>query len=153
MSEAVTVTIRPAVHADIESLVRLLDELFSIEEDFVAEEERQRCGLEMMLNNGRGCILAAEAADGTVVGMCSGQLTVSTAEGGPAVLIEDVIVRQDWRGQGVGASLLDAITEWARDNEASRLQLLADRHNGPALDFYKHLGWQPTQLVCLRNKA
>nr|WP_321513865.1 GNAT family N-acetyltransferase [uncultured Pseudodesulfovibrio sp.] len=150
MPEAVSVC--PAGHEDLESLVVLLETLFSIEEDFVVDQAKQRRGLELMLNNGRGCILAAKAADGTVVGMCSGQLTVSTAEGGPAVLIEDVIVQQDWQGQGIGTKLMDGITAWARENEVTRLQLLADRQNLPALDFYKHLGWQPTQLVCLRNR-
>jgi len=37
----------------------------------------------MMLNNERGCVLAAEV-NGQVIGMCSGQLTVSTEEDGPA---------------------------------------------------------------------
>ncbi|WP_319471336.1 GNAT family N-acetyltransferase [uncultured Pseudodesulfovibrio sp.] len=146
------VTIRPARHSDIDSLVLLLGELFSIEEDFVVEGERQRRGLEMLLNQGRGRILTAVSADGTVVGMCTGQLTVSTAEGGPAVLIEDVIVREDWRGHGVGAQLMDSITAWARDNEATRIQLLADRNNQPALQFYKYLGWEPTQLICQRKR-
>jgi len=150
MSDAIIV--RPARTEDLDGLVCLLETLFSIEDDFVIDTDKQRRGLEMMLNNGRGRILIAETANGTVVGMCSGQLTVSTAEGGPAVLIEDVVVHEEWRGQGIGAQLMDGITTWARGNEAGRLQLLADVENIPALDFYKHLGWQPTQLICLRNR-
>jgi len=150
MPEAVV--IRPAMLEDLDGLVGLLSALFSLEDDFVADEERQRSGLEMMLNNGRGRILTACAADGTVVGMCSGQLTISTAEGGPAVLVEDVVVHQDWRGQGIGARLLDEISKWAEENKAGRLQLLADRGNRPAIDFYTHLGWHETNLICLRNR-
>jgi GNAT superfamily N-acetyltransferase len=85
-----------------------------------------------MLNNGRGRVLAAEAADGTVVGLCSGQLTISTVDGGPAVLIQDVFVREDWRGQGIGPRLMDALGDWARENEAGRLSLLADMDEVPA---------------------
>ncbi|QJB56788.1 GNAT family N-acetyltransferase [Pseudodesulfovibrio sp. zrk46] len=146
------VKIRPATHEDLPVLISLLESLFSIEEDFEIDPERQRSGLEMMLSNGRGRILAAETPDGTVVGMCSGQLTISTAEGGPAVLVEDVIVHEDWRGKGVGAKLMDGLTDWARTLEAPRMQLLADKQNVRALDFYKHLGWQPTQLICLRKR-
>lgn len=145
------VEIRPAAREDLHSLVEMLEDLFSIEEDFTADPARQLRGLELMLENGRGRILIADA-DGTPVGMCSGQLTVSTAEGGPAVLIEDVIVREGWRGQGIGARLMDGINAWARRNKARRLQLLADVGNAPALDFYAHLGWERTQLVCLRNR-
>lgn len=150
MSDAVV--IRPAEHEDLNGLVGLLSALFSLEEDFVADEERQRNGLEMMLNNGRGRILTACAADGTVVGMCSGQLTISTAEGGPAVLVEDLAVHEDWRGQGIGEALLNEISKWAQRNRAGRLQLLADRDNRSALDFYAHQGWRETNLVCLRNR-
>ncbi len=146
------ITVRSATHKDLDGLISLLASLFSIEEDFLVDEEKQRRGLEMMLNNGRGRILTAATADGTVVGMCSGQLTVSTVEGGPAVLIEDVVVHEDWRGQGIGARLMDGISTWAAENEAVRLQLLADIENIPALDFYKHLGWQQTQLTCLRKR-
>lgn len=146
------VVIRPAKHEDLDGLVGLLSALFSLEDDFVADEDKQRRGLELMLNNGRGRILTACAADGTVVGMCSGQLTISTAEGGPAVLVEDVAVHEDWRGQGIGEQLLNEISKWAQRNRAGRLQLLADRDNRPALDFYAHLGWQETNLVCLRNR-
>jgi hypothetical protein len=35
-------------------------------------------------------------------------------------------------------------------NKVSRLQLLADRSNVPALDFYRIMGWHMTELICLR---
>lgn len=146
----VRVSIRPAEPADIDSLVFLLAALFSIEEDFVFDEPRQRRGLTLMLKNERGCVLVAEG-QGQVIGMCTGQMTVSTAEGGPALLVEDVVVREQWRGKGVGRSLMESLEVWARERGIERLQLLADRNNGPALDFYEALGWQATALVCLRK--
>lgn len=145
------VIIRPARPGDIASLTALLKALFTIEEDFVFDEMLQRRGLQMMLDNYRACILAAEA-DGQVIGMCSGQLTVSTAEGGPALLVEDVVVRKDWHGRGIGRRLMESLGAWAGEKGASRLQLLADRNNGPALDFYGKLGWQTTELICLRKR-
>ena len=146
----VRVNIRIAGPADLASLVSLLALLFSIEEDFVFNEPRQRRGLGLMLANKHGYVLVAEAA-GRVIGMCSGQLLVSTAEGGLSLLVEDVVVDEQWRGRGIGRMLLAAISDWARANEVSRLQLLADRNNFPALDFYRRLGWQTTELICLRT--
>ncbi|MBI5556623.1 MAG: GNAT family N-acetyltransferase [Deltaproteobacteria bacterium] len=145
------VIIRPARPGDINSLTALLKILFTIEEDFIFDEMLQRRGLRMMLDNPWACILAAEA-DGQVIGMCTGQLTVSTAEGGPALLVEDVVVRKDWHGRGIGRLLMENLGAWAREKGVSRLQLLADRNNGPALDFYKKLGWQTTELICLRKR-
>lgn len=143
------VNVRTAQPADLDSLVSLLAELFSIEQDFVFDELRQRRGLALMLENERGCVLVAEV-EGQVVGMCTGQLLVSTAEGGLSLLVEDVVVQEQWRGRGVGRLLVEAISDWARVNKVSRLQLLADRNNVPALDFYRIMGWHKTELICLR---
>jgi ribosomal protein S18 acetylase RimI-like enzyme len=141
---------RSAEPADLDSLVSLLAALFAIEEDFVFDEAKQRRGLSLMLENERGCVLVAEA-EGLVIGMCSGQLLVSTAEGGLSLLVEDVVVDEQWRGRGIGRLLMAAISDWAREKKVSRLQLLADRNNIPALDFYRSLGWQTTELICLRT--
>ncbi len=143
-------TIRPAVFADIDTLTSLLKILFSIEEDFVFNESHQRQGLEFMLDNERGCVLVAKVND-QVVGMCSGQITVSTAKGGPSLLVEDVIVHEGFRGQGIGRQLMEEVAEWGKKKGALRLQLLADRNNASALEFYKRLGWRTTELICLRN--
>jgi len=145
------IIVRRALPADLASLVSLLEVLFSIEEDFSFDKSRQQRGLAMMLENPLGCILVAEAK-GKVVAMCSGQLTVSTAEGGPSLLVEDVVVREEFRGRSIGRQLMEQIGLWARENGADRLQLLADRNNLSALSFYEKLGWQTTQLICLRKK-
>jgi hypothetical protein len=47
---------------------------------------------------------------------------------------------------------MESIEKWARDRGATRLQLLADRTNFGALDFYDNIGWLPTRLICLRRK-
>ena len=143
--------IRPANAADLDHMVALLKLLFAIEEDFDFDAGRQRRGLAMLLANEWATILVAEVSE-QVVGMCTGQLTISTAEGGPALLIEDVVVGPAHRGHGIGANLLSSIAEWATDHGAQRLQLLADRNNEAGLTFYKKLGWQRTELICLRKR-
>lgn len=143
-------SIRQARREDIASLADLLSLLFAVEEDFSFDRQRQEEGLGRLLDEPRSRVLVAEI-DSCVVGMCSGQLTISTAEGGPAILVEDVVVVKKWRGHGIGRALLDNIALWAAEKGASRLQLLADRHNAGALDFYEKLGWQPTRMICLRK--
>ena len=147
------VRIRFASQVDLPVLVHLLGELFSIEADFRPDPERQRVGLALMLADRRTrAVLVAEEA-GAVIGMVTGQLVVSTAEGAPSVLVEDMIVAAPVRGRGVGRSLLAAIEGWGSERGATRLQLLADRENAPALAFYAREGWSPTRLVCLRRGA
>jgi GNAT superfamily N-acetyltransferase len=129
MPEAVV--IRPATRTDLPGLVSLLGSVSSYCEDPAAGDGQRRYP-ELMLKNGRGRILIASVADGTVVGMCSGRLTIQEAEGGPAVLIEDVVVREGWRGQGLGESLIHRLTEWAGADSVGRLMLLADPDAAPA---------------------
>ena len=141
--------VRAARPTDVARMVGLLDLLFAIEADFRPDPARQRQGLALLLGEERARVLVAERAGG-VVGMCTGQLVVSTAEGGPALLVEDVVVDPDHRGRGVGRALLAALADWASGRGVRRLQLLADGTNGPALAFYDRLGWRATALVCRR---
>jgi GNAT superfamily N-acetyltransferase len=145
------VEIRSAVPADLPALVRLLRELFTLEADFEPDADRQRLGLALMMTDPeRRAVLVAERA-GAVIGMVTGQLVISTAEGAPSVWVEDMVVDARCRGAGVGAALLVAIERWAGERGATRLQLVADRENAPALAFYDRSGWTRTRLVCLRR--
>jgi len=143
---------RRACHSDIPSLIELLKILFSIEKDFSIDEFKQQKGLEMMLDNKDHCCVMVTDINQQIVGMCTAQILVSTAEGGPVVLIEDLVVGVNNRQKGIGRNLLLAIESWAVEKGAKRLQLLADRNNTPALEFYKNMGWKSTQLISLHKK-
>ncbi len=144
--------IEQACESDIPALLSLLKSLFAIERDFTADPDRQRRGLRRLIDEGRerANVLVARV-DGNVVGMASGQLVVSTAQGTPSVWIEDVVVADDVRGTGIGRALLDAMLGWAASKGATRAQLLADKDNAAALCFYQRCGFQATSLVALRT--
>jgi GNAT superfamily N-acetyltransferase len=147
------ITIRNALHEDIETMVVLLKQLFAIETDFKIDLQRHRRGLALMVD-GCGkhrCVKVADA-DGAVVGMGTAQLLISTAEGGAVALIEDLVIDPQWRRKGAGRKLMASLEQWALDREVTRLQLLADRTNFSALDFYDRIGWRPTRMICLRRK-
>lgn len=143
--------VRPAGPADLDVLVRLLGLLFALEADFQPDPARQRRGLAAMLADPEARRVLVAEQEGRVVGMVTGQLLVSTAEGAPSVLVEDLVLEEAARGAGLGRSLLEAIEAWGRGRGATRLQLLVDQENGPALGFYRWLGWRPTQLLALRR--
>jgi len=146
------VTLAAASEADIPDLVELLGVLFSIEQDFHPDPVKQRRGLATLLASPMGHIAIARGPDGRAIGMASVQLVISTAEGAPSAWVEDVVVQENWRGQGLGRALLEAVLDWARVRGAVRAQLLADLDNAPALAFYDRLGWQPTRLGARRLK-
>jgi len=140
--------VRPATAADIPAMIELLRQLFAIEDEFAFDPAVQSRGLALLLAEPRAAAFVAER-DGGVIGMATAQLLVSTARGGPVATIEDVIVDKAARGSGAGRALIAAIEAWARAQGCLRLQLLADRENPPALDFYDRLGFGPTRMVWL----
>lgn len=142
--------IRSAEAGDIPALASLLAALFRIEQDFSPDTGRQTRGLAAVIDSPLGHIAVACDGSGSVIGMCSGQLVFSTAEGAPSVWVEDVVVAEPWRGRGVGRALLADVLDWAAGRGATRAQLLADLDNLPALDFYRHLGWSETRLGARR---
>ena len=146
------IKIEEATLSDMDALVGLLKELFSIEKDFLFNKSLQRRGLALMLEKDKSrCILVAKTGQ-KIVGMVSLQKLVSTAEGGLVGLIEDMVVSHAFHGRGVGKRLLTSIEMWAKDQGLIRLQLLADKNNMHALRFYEKMNWGVTQLICLRKR-
>jgi GNAT superfamily N-acetyltransferase len=146
------IKIEEANAGDIEALVKLLEILFSIEQDFCPDEIAQRKGLQLLLESpGQGRIFVARHTEAGVVGMVSAQLVISTAIGAPSAWIEDMVVRDQFQGLGLGKALLEKAKDWATASGAKRLQLLADADNHAALEFYRHMDWQPTRLFAWKK--
>lgn len=136
---------------DIPALVELLNELFTLEQDFHPDPQPQARGLALLLEHpDRAVVLVARSEDGHILGMVSAQLVISTAEGAPSAWIEDLIIQPRYRGQGLGRQLLQHALAWASAAGATRAQLLLDLDNRPAIGFYNTLGWQPTRMGARR---
>jgi len=145
-----SIRIKNAEAQDIDALVLLLEQLFSIEKDFTFDVVKHRKGLQLFLD---GCkkhrVIKTAWAGSQLVGMCTAQTRISTARGGINAVLEDLVVDETCRGKGIGTALLEAMHDWARRMGIGTLTLLADRENTPALDFYARRQWESTQLVCL----
>ena len=101
------VTIRTAKSSDIPQLVELLKELFTIEADFDFDQDKQSSGLNLLLDSEKDCIIVAQSLnDDKVLGMCTVQTLISTAESGTVGLLEDLIVKADFRNQGIASKLI-----------------------------------------------
>jgi len=140
-----------ATASDIDDLSRLLINLFEIEKDFKPNIEKQKNGLALLINtNGAATIQVAKNNKGKIIGMVTAQLVISTAQGASSAWIEDMIVDATYRGHGIGKQLLQQALDWAKNNGATRAQLLVDIENTSALGYYKHLKWESTQLQARR---
>ena len=99
----------------------------------------------------RQMVAVARDDSGRPVGMASGQIVISTAEGALSVWVEDVVVHAEFRRQGIGKQLVEFMLAWAKARGATRMQLVVDRENASADLFYTALGWQSTQLTVRRR--
>ena len=141
------ITYTVANESDTDALAQLLVILFTIEKDFSPNLEKQLNGLHLLLqNNQTATIQVAKNSKGKVVGMVTAQLVISTAQGTASAWIEDMVVAPEYRGHGVGKTLLQRCLDWAKQKGATRAQLLVDIENKEALGYYEHLNWQATQL-------
>lgn len=144
------IEIRKANHHDIPQICDLLAGLFLIEADFSADQNKQARGVHLLLEDKDRSLVLVASIRNEVIGMCTVQTLISTSEGGPVGLVEDVVVRNDYRCKGVGTELLIKIFTWCKEKGMTRVQLLADRDNHEALDFYASRGWTFTNLICMR---
>jgi GNAT superfamily N-acetyltransferase len=136
--------VRPIVYDDVAAAVELLqggslmpefEDPTRVDDYWSAVEETRRQ---------RGDVLVAEADD-DVVGVC--QVIVFQHfqhAGGWCCEIEGVHVRSDMRSRGIGASLLNAAEELARERGCYRIQLTSRNVREDAHRFYLANGYGQT---------
>lgn len=83
------------------------------------------------------------SVDGEVVGCAIWFLSFSTWRGVHGIYLEDLFVRPEQRGSGLGKALLTALAQECVRNNYERLEWSVLDWNTPAIDFYKSLGATP----------
>src|SRR3954449_11986637 len=127
MGEQENVVIEPATEADLDELSQMLGDLFSQESDFRPDKDKQLRGLRLIFEQpSRGRVFVLRH-DGVIVGMINLLFTISTAEGGFVVLLEDLVVNKQYRDHGYGSRLLDYAINFCRQKNFARITLLTDR--------------------------
>jgi GNAT superfamily N-acetyltransferase len=140
----------PARREDLPQLVALLGILFSQESEFAPDDAKQASALEKILSDETVGRIYVAREGGQVVAMATLLYTISTAEGGMAALLEDVVVQPGHRGRGIGSALLRHLLAEARKQGALRVTLLTDTHNERAKALYAKLGFRPSSMTAMR---
>src|SRR5437763_12025205 len=129
------VVIEPATEDDLDELSDMLGDLISQESDFRPDKDRQLRGLRLIFEQpSRGRVFVLRR-DGVIVGMINLLFTISTAEGGFVVLLEDLVVNKEYQGHGYGSKLLEHAINFARQKNFLRITLLTDRPENLAQEF------------------
>jgi GNAT superfamily N-acetyltransferase len=77
---------------------------------------------------------------GEVAGFAVWFVNFSTFSGRPGIYLEDLFVRPNLRGKGIGKALLSHLAKECVANNWSRLQWSVLDWNAPSIAFYKSLG-------------
>lgn len=67
----------------------------------------------------------------------------STFVGKPGIYLEDLFVKPEFRGKGIGKTLLLKIAELAKERNCARFEWSVLDWNQQAIDFYKGIGAKP----------
>ncbi len=132
--------IRPCVESDSPALANLVRELAvyeklehhaqAVEGDFRTHLFGPQPAAEAIL---------AEMA-GEAVGFALFFTTFSTFRGQPGLYLEDLFVKPEYRGRGIGKQLIAAVARRAVERGCGRFEWAVLDWNAPAIAFYQSLG-------------
>jgi GNAT superfamily N-acetyltransferase len=148
MSE--NIVIEPATEADLDELSEMLGGLFAQESDFRPDKEKQLRGLRLIFEQpSRGRVFVLRR-NGAIVGMINLLFTISTAEGGFVILLEDLVIHKEYQGKGYGSRLLQYAIDFARQKNFVRITLLTDRPENVAQAFFRKHGFVESSMIPMR---
>lgn len=139
-----------ASKSDLTALINLLNQLFTQDIEFVPDFEKQKRGLELIINDNRIGEILVLKIDEKIVGMVSLLYSISTALGGKVAIVEDMIIDQEYRNNGFGRALFSRAIDYSKENGCLRLTLLTDFDNHGAIKFYESFGFTKSEMIPLR---
>lgn len=136
-------TIVPAVEGDVPAildLIRGIAEYEKLSHEVVATESLLREHL--FGANTRAEVRIARVGE-QMVGFALFFHNFSTFLGRPGIYLEDLFVRPEFRGRGIGKALLKEVAKIAAARNCGRLEWSVLDWNEPAIQFYQSLGARP----------
>ncbi len=135
--------IRKAEEKDIPLIMQLIKELADYEKllDEVTATE-QKLKLTLFGEHKYAEILIAEY-DGKPAGQALFFHNYSTFLAKPGIYLEDLFVRPELRGKGIGKTLLNHLIKLAKERNCGRVEWSVLDWNEPSIEFYKKMGAVP----------
>lgn len=135
-------TIRQADINDVSTILSFIKDLAEYEnmsDQVVATEELLK---EWLFENKKAEVLLAMEGD-TPVGFALYFYNFSTFLGRAGIYLEDLFVKEEYRGKGYGKALLKELARIAVSQGCGRLEWCCLDWNKPSIDFYLSLGARP----------
>src|SRR4030042_2159212 len=104
------------------------------------------------LSNSDKYIYVAESR-GLLVGFMSITIGESLYEDKPWAEVDELVVKEGYRSQGLGGRLLDEVFRIAHERQCNVVVLAADINNARAIEFYGELGFKSGEIVLEKELA
>lgn len=129
-------TIRPATVEDFDILYEMM-RVFTV---FQKTPERLTLALDQLKADKDifKCLLAV-TEHGEIIGF-STYFFAYYSWTGRAIYMDDLYVKDEFRGLGIGTALLDAVTELARAANCTKLKWQVSKWNEAGIQYYKKMG-------------
>ncbi len=135
-----TIAVRPATRADLPLVAQLIRDLAAYEKlSHAVRFDEATLGEHLFGPRPMAEVLVAEQ-DGVGQGFALFFHNFSTFEGKPGIYLEDLYVRPEARGAGLGKALLQALAGLAIARGCARLEWSVLDWNAPSIAFYRSLG-------------
>ncbi|MFM2110445.1 MAG: GNAT family N-acetyltransferase [Gammaproteobacteria bacterium] len=138
--------LRPARHDDAATLLELIRELADYEK-LLDQVDATGPALEQALFGPTPRVFSdvaewSERGETRVAGFALWFYNFSTFRGRHGIYLEDLFVRPEFRGRGIGKALLANLAKRCVDEQLTRLEWAVLDWNTPAREFYESLGAQ-----------
>ena len=134
-------TVRQAKFEDLSGLLGLYKDLHSADGPLPHQHVLDKVWSDILSNPWQHVLLGE--AEGQLVSSCVLQVVPNLTRGArPYGLIENVVTRQDRRGQGFGSSVLKAALELAWEKGCYKVMLLTGRKDPKVFGFYEKAGFK-----------
>ena len=131
-------TIREARREDMKAVLELIKELAEHENHLEDVEVTVKDLEEEGFDNGNFKCFVAEVS-GRIEGMALVYFRFSTWKG-RTVHLEDLIVRENMRGTGLGGALYQQVVKYGHDHGVKRIEWIVSEGNKNAIEFYENTG-------------
>ena len=138
-----SVHIRSATEGDVPLILQFIRDLAiyeKLEHKVEATEQQLR---QTLFGSPRFAEVVFAEVDGQEAGFALFFHNYSTFLGQPGIYLEDLFVRTEMRGRGIGKSLLTHLARLARERGCGRIEWAVLNWNKPSIDFYKSIGAEP----------
>jgi GNAT superfamily N-acetyltransferase len=138
-----TLSVRPASSTDLPLIAQFIRDLAAYEKlSHAVRFDEAVLGERLFGARPYAEVLIGEI-DGAPQGFALFFHNFSTFEGRPGIYLEDLFVRPEARGSGLGKALLNRLAALAVERDCARLEWSVLDWNEPSIQFYKALGAKP----------